>query len=201
VKGFKKEFCYSKSRSSPPRAVLTSARVGPYYVGTRIYIPPAYVPGTPYGGKASKFSPFGSTLRLDIGSTHVTQPRTRARHPGTGYWVRHPGTGSWYQLAPWVQHMVWHMVHVACWHLWLWHLGTCGFGTRTPWHMVHVGTCGFGTRTPWAFGLTHVTQTPWVFGLGIWIHTGIISPIWVRVSGSGTRVTGSGTQAQAMLRL
>ena len=139
MKGFKKAFCYSKSRSSPPRAVLTSARVGPYYVGTRIYIPPAYVPGTPYGGKASKFSPFGSTLRLDLGSTHVTQPSTQhpgqaSRHPGTGYWVRHPGIGSWHPLAPWLHHMVWHMVHV----------GTCGFGT-----------CGFGTLAPVALAPAH----------------------------------------------
>jgi hypothetical protein len=38
---------YSKSRSSPPRHILTSARVGPYYYITHIYIPPAYVPQTP----------------------------------------------------------------------------------------------------------------------------------------------------------
>jgi hypothetical protein len=36
-----------KSRSSPTRAILTTARVGPYYYITHIYIPPAYVPQTP----------------------------------------------------------------------------------------------------------------------------------------------------------
>jgi hypothetical protein len=162
VKGFKKAFCYSKSRSSPPRAVLTSARVGPYYVGTRIYIPPAYVPGTPYGGKASKFSPFGSTLRLDLGSTHVTQPSTQHPTPGPGTRAQAIGSGTraqdlgtrwhhgsitwfgtWCMLAP---------VALAPWHLWLWHPYTMGFWS--------------GYLDPY----------------------GIVSPIWVRVSGS--RVTG-----------
>jgi hypothetical protein len=37
---------YSKSRKSPPRAILTTARVGPYVILYTIYIPPYAIPPT-----------------------------------------------------------------------------------------------------------------------------------------------------------
>jgi len=75
---------YSKAHPSPPRAILTPARVGQYYGHTHIYIPPYAIPPT-------TLTP-GSKVRghrvTGLGSHRVT------RSPGSQGYLGHHGLGS-----------------------------------------------------------------------------------------------------------
>ena len=74
---------YSKAHPSPPRAILTPARVGQYYGHTHIYIPPYAVPPTTLtpGSRVSGLWDLGSRVSM------VSDPAPVTIRAHLGFWL------------------------------------------------------------------------------------------------------------------
>ena len=122
----------SKLRSSPYRAILTTARVGPYVILCAIYIPP-------YGTRDTTLTPWISKNHLFTGSQacHLTTchlshratdhrlTRHQSHHPPS-HWIIRPLT-HWLTIGSWAHHL----------HLGTWYTGTL---TLAPWHWHSIGS-------------------------------------------------------------